>query len=308
MGRRPCIPRELTARPFTLKEARRAGLTLSSLRSMAWRRLGAELYCWSGLRDDPWLVLSGWLRVLPREAVFAGSTAAWIHGLDLSPTSPVEVVVPATSGIRSRPGLSVRRCGVAARDTVVVKGLRATTLTRTLSDLCVKWPPVEALVAIDMAVHSRLADAASLNHYADGAKGRPGTVLLRSLAVVSAPAESPMETRLRWLLIQAGLPSPAVQQNLRDRESRFVGRADLSYTQARLVVEYDGGNHRERLVEDDRRQNLLINAGFRLLRFTAADIHSRPEVVVAQVRSALNADGRRQTARTHRGNQTSEPY
>jgi very-short-patch-repair endonuclease len=54
-----------------------------------------------------------------------------------------------------------------------------------------------------------------------------------------------------------------------------------------LVVEFDGANHRDRLVEDNRRQNLIINAGFRLLRFTAADIRGRPEVVVAQVRAAL---------------------
>jgi hypothetical protein len=92
---------------------------------------------------------------------------------------------------------------------------------------------------------------------------------------------------LRWLLIQVGLPRPEVQTNLRDAEDRFVGRADLYYPAARLVLEYDGGNHRDRLVEDDRRQNLLINAGFRLLRFTAADIHNRPDVVVAQVQGAL---------------------
>jgi very-short-patch-repair endonuclease len=41
------------------------------------------------------------------------------------------------------------------------------------------------------------------------------------------------------------------------------------------------------LIEDNRRQNLLINAGFRLLRFTATDIYQHPEVVVAQVRAAL---------------------
>jgi len=97
-----------------------------------------------------------------------------------------------------------------------------------------------------------------------------------------------METRLRWLLIQSGLPHPEVQIDLRDAKERFVGRADLYYRSARLVLEFDGGNHRERLVEDDRRQNLLINAGFRLLRFTAADIHHRAGVVVAQVRAALS--------------------
>ena len=98
-----------------------------------------------------------------------------------------------------------------------------------------------------------------------------------------------METRMRWLLIQAGLGSPEVQTDLRNDEGRFVGRADLYYPAARLVVEYDGGHHRDRLVEDNRRQNLLINAGFRLLRFTAADIYNRPGVVVAQVREAQRA-------------------
>jgi hypothetical protein len=288
MSRTPRIPPELTKRPFLLKEARRAGLTLSSLRGRAWRRLGAELYCWQGLRADAWLVLSAWGRSLPRDAVFAGATAAWILGLDFDPTSPVEIVVPHDSGIRSRPGLSVRRCEIPSHEVVTVRGLRATTLARTLRDLCFKGPAVEALIAIDMAIHSDLTDAATLGRHAEAAKGRAGASRLRTLGLLAAPAESPMETRLRWLLIQSGLPRPEVQTDLRDGDGRFVGKADLYYPAARLVLEYDGGNHRDRLVEDNRRQNLLINAGFRLLRFTAADIHNRPEVVEAQVRGALN--------------------
>jgi very-short-patch-repair endonuclease len=98
-----------------------------------------------------------------------------------------------------------------------------------------------------------------------------------------------METRLRWLLIQARLPRPEVQTNLQVSTSQQVVRADLYYPTKRLILEYDGGNHRERLVEDDRRQNLLISAGFRLLRFTASDIYRQPEVVVSQVRAALSA-------------------
>ena len=97
-----------------------------------------------------------------------------------------------------------------------------------------------------------------------------------------------METRLRWLLIQAGLPRPEVQTSLSDAATGVGARADLYYPSKRLILEYDGSNHRERLVEDNRRQNLLINAGFRLLRFTAADIYGRPQVVVAQVRAALS--------------------
>jgi very-short-patch-repair endonuclease len=287
MARTPCIPPELTKGPFTLEEARAAGLTLSALTSKAWRRLGAELYCFAQLKDDPRQVLSAWQRSLPAEAVFAGGTAAWLFGLDLEPLDPVEIVVPPESGIRPRVGLTVRRCELPPAEVVCIRGLRATTLPRTLAGLCLRRPAVEALVAIDMAVHAGLTDAASLVRYAEAAKGRHGAGRLRSLAALAAPAESPMETRLRWLLIQAGLPQPEVQMNLHDGKGRFIGRADLYYPAAKLILEYDGGNHRERLVEDDRRQNLLMNAGFRLLRFTATDVYNRPEVIQAQVHGAL---------------------
>jgi len=148
-------------------------------------------------------------------------------------------------------------------------------------------PSVEALVGLDMAIHMRLTNSEKVHFYAEQVGGRQGARRLRALAEIAAAAESPMETRLRWLLLRASLPTPEVQQDLHDASGRFVGRADLYYRTARLVIEFDGGNHRERLVSDDRRQNLLINAGFRLLRFTTADVHQRPETVAAQVMAAL---------------------
>jgi very-short-patch-repair endonuclease len=254
---------------------------------MAWQRIGAELYRWSGLIDDPWQVLNAWKESLPPEAVFSGATAAWILGLDFPPTDPVQIVVPPDSGLRTRPGLSVRRCQIAASDTITVRGLRTLALHRALRDLCLRWPEVEALVAIDMALCGRLTDTTALRRYAETAAGRPGAKRLRRLAALAAPAESPMETRLRWLLLKRGLPRPEVQANLRDEEDQLLGRADLYYRAARLIVEYDGANHRDRLVEDDRRQNRLLSVGFGLLRFTAGDIHNQPDLVEALVRGAL---------------------
>jgi very-short-patch-repair endonuclease len=268
------------------------------LSGKSWRRIGTGLYRWSGLPDDPWLTLSAWRRVLPQEAVFAGASAAWLLGLDLPPTDPVEVVVPPWSGIRTRTGLLVRHCEISSVEVVSVRGLSVLVLPLTLAGLCLQRPAVEALVVIDMAVQRGLTDPAALVAYAEVAKGRAGISRLRALAPLAAPAESPMESRLRWLLLQGGLPRPDVQTNLCDAASRFVARADLYYPAARLVVEYDGGNHRDRLVEDDRRQNLLINAGYRVLRFTAADIHGRPDAVVAQVRASL---GRQSVRSAHNG-------
>jgi very-short-patch-repair endonuclease len=287
MARTARIPRELTTRPFSLAEAREAGLTLSALRGSAWRRLGSQLYCWEGVREDAWLWLVACKELLPPETVFAGATAGWMHGLDLDPIHPVEVVAAPLAGVRSRSELTVRRCAISPDEVVTIRGLQAMNLLWTLCDLCLRHAAIEALIALDMAIRARLTTAAALGQYATSP--RAGARRLRLLARVAAPAESPMETRLRWLLIQAGLPRPEVQTNLHDAEGRFVGRADLYYPASRLVLEYDGGNHRDRLVEDDRRQNLVVNAGFRLLRFTAADIYSRPAIVQAQVRGALLA-------------------
>lgn len=75
---------------------------------------------------------------------------------------------------------------------------------------------------------------------------------------------------------------------LYDEAGRFMARPDLYYPQRRLVIEYDGLTHRESLTADIRRQNRLINAGYRLLRFGAADVLSAPAPVVFLVRQALH--------------------
>jgi len=98
-----------------------------------------------------------------------------------------------------------------------------------------------------------------------------------------------METRLRLLLVFAGLPRPRVQVSLGNAVT-FLGRADLYYASHRLIIEYDGGTHRDRLAYDDRRQNRLVDAGYRLLRFTAADILESPDSIVALVRRNLALD------------------
>jgi very-short-patch-repair endonuclease len=287
VARQPQIPPELTKGPFSLAEARAAGLTLSSLKGSAWRRLGSELYCWRGWRDDRWTLLSAWKRHLPRRVIFSGRSAAAIHGLDFDPCNPVEVIAATDSSLRSVSGLVVRHCDVPKDEVVTIRRLPLTSLERTLRDLCLQWPADEALVAVDMAVRLKLADVVGLWQYTQASAGRPGAKQMRQIVSLAEPAESPMETRLRWLLLQAGLPRPQVQTDLHDDKDRFVGRADLYYRASRLVLEFDGGNHRERLVDDDRRQNRLIDAGFTVLRFTTADLRGRPEVVVAQVRSAL---------------------
>jgi very-short-patch-repair endonuclease len=289
MGRRPLVPPELLKGPFTLDHARRAGVSRSALRGKRWQRLATGLYSAREAPDGPMEVLGGWLHALPEGTTLAGATAAWLHGIKVDPLNPIEVLVGPDRGVHSRHGLYVRRCVVDSGSVVTVRGVPATTLPRTLVDLCRWRSAVDALVVLDMVIESGVMNAVQIAHHANSIRGQAGSARLRQLAQIAEPAESAMETRLRWLMLRSGLPRPQVQVDLRDSGGAFVARADLYYPTARLIVEFDGANHKERLVSDDRRQNLIVNAGYRLLRYTTADLRDRPEVVVAQIRAALAA-------------------
>jgi len=292
MAPRPVVPKVLAGGPFTVAEARQAGLTWRQLQGASWRRIGSSLYVRAALADNPELLLAAVHRRLPAAGAFSGPSAAWLHGLELPPCDPIEVTIPESCGISARAGMIVRRALLADQDVVERRGMRVTSAVRTLADLSCRLPLVEAIVAVDMALHREVVELGQLHAYMATHARRKGVVRLRQAIELAEPAsESAMETRLRLLLMQAGLPRPEAQVPLHDEQGRFLGRPDLYYRPQRLGVEYDGGTHRDSLLEDNRRQNRLLNAGFRLLRFAAADVHRTPDSVVAVVRAALSGPG-----------------
>jgi very-short-patch-repair endonuclease len=111
----------------------------------------------------------------------------------------------------------------------------------------------------------------------------------RVLAQADPRAESPMESVVRWLVLEAGLPTPDLQFGVRDAAGVVLGRADLAWPQRKVLVEFDGDVHRQRdvFVRDLRRQNRLVAAGWTVLRFTSADVLGRPDEVLAEIRRAL---------------------
>lgn len=290
MARRPVVPAELKNGPFTLDEALAAGLTRRQLQGSTWRRIGTGVYVWAGLPETPSMILRAVQRRIPAEAALSGLTAAWVHGLDVSPHDRLEATIPDGCGVSALAGISVRRAALPPGDVVEREGIRVTSPLRTAADLGIRPPLVEAVVVADMALQRRLVDLADLRAYAAAHSCRRGIAQLRRVIELAEPAtESPMETRLRLLLVLAGLPRPKVQVPLEDSRGRFLGRPDLYYPAQRLGLEYDGGTHRASMADDNRRQNRLLSAGFRLLRFTAGDVLRSPDLVVAQVRTALRA-------------------
>jgi len=229
---------------------------------------------------------------LPAGSAVSGLWAAFVWGLDLLPPTArdVEVTVPRSSRVDSRPGVTVRRALLPKTEVVVVNGVRVTSELRTAFDLARRGPRDDAVVALDAMRYARLISHTGLQRYIEAHRGWRG---IRSaanhLALSVDRAESPMETRLRLVLLDGGLPPPVVNESVCDAQGRFIARPDLRID--RVIVEFDGAVHRtaQRHRDDLRRQNALIQAGYVVLRYTAADVYGRPADIVAEVRAALQA-------------------
>ena len=76
VGRSPVVPVELTKGPFSLETARRHGISRQQLRGAAWRRLGAGMYAWREISEDPLVALKAAAGRIPLEGLFSGRTAA----------------------------------------------------------------------------------------------------------------------------------------------------------------------------------------------------------------------------------------
>jgi very-short-patch-repair endonuclease len=220
--------------------------------------------------------------------VFSHRSAASLHGLDLGLHPLIEITAPYGRAVWPRPGMHIRHARLDDGDTAERQGVPVTSLLRTAFDLARHLAPVEAVAAVDMVLHRRLADLAALEQYVLDRSGWQGVAQARRVVELAEPAtESWMESVLRMILIEGGLPRPRVQVKLGSLESSFIARVDMLYEEEGVVIEYDGTNHRDRLVEDNRRQNRLLRAGYVVLRYTAADVHHRPNAIVSEVRGAV---------------------
>ena len=283
------VPEALRHGPFTVADAEACGVRRQRLCRPNFTRLASGVYVWSGRTADANAELVALLRCLPPGSAFSGVTAAQIRGLDLVPGAPPEVTVPSPAGPRTGRTHLVRRGVLAPADVVEVDGLPLTSVARTWFDLARQQPLVEAVAAVDWALHHRLVTKSVLSAYVATRGGLKGVRQVRKvLDYAEAKSESLMESRMRMLLVLGGLPRPEAQVEIREPQGSLSARLDLYYPDAKLGIEFDGNHHRLALVEDNRRQNsLLARFGIRLLRYTSSDVYGRPGAVIAEVKRTL---------------------
>jgi hypothetical protein len=293
----PHAPTPLTRAPFRGSAAVSDGvITKTMLRSRAWQRLLPDVYAHRELRLDHRMWCTAVGLILPPGTAIGGPSAAHLWGAGLlHDDPPVSVVAPRTGWMNRLPRIITHHTVFGDADTTVLDGLPVTTPERTAFDLGRRIGRTDALILLDGMSHQGELDVGSAAEMLRQRSRWPGVPRLREiLGLVDGRAESPMETRLRLLLHDAGLPAPQPQFEIRDGEGRLIGRVDLGWPAARLAVEYEGDHHRDRVQfrRDISRYGALHDAGWTVLRFTANDVLRVPHRTAEKVAAELARKGR----------------
>ncbi len=212
-------------------------------------------------------------------ATFSHRTAALLHDIPV----PNDAVLPLDTAV---PGRAIRAKGVrghqlalAEDERVRVGDIYVTSPERTWCDLAAWLSDEDLLAAGDRLIWRRdplctHADLARISSRMAG--GRGASRRRRVLPLISDRADSRRESKLRWRLISAGLPTPAVNPEIYHRGA-FIGMPDLAFLEFRMAIEYEGLHHLtdpKQWHKDLARVPRFENAGWHMTRAAAPDLQS----------------------------------
>ena len=287
------MPRSRITGPATRSDVRASGLNERELRHPDVVRLSRDTYLPRALRGELASRLAAVLLTAPPGAVISHLSAADVWDLQIPlrdrDDDRVHLTIPEGSSAESRVDRRLYRMPIGDLDVVRRRSVPVTSPARTWRDLAGILEPPALLAATDQIMNGLASRRELQEELARRPRGR-GCARARLVLPIASPlAGSPMESVLRWLIHDGGLPMPQLQFPVRDARGLVVADADMAWPKHKVLVEFDGDVHRERktFVNDRRRQNRVVAAGWIVLRYTSADVYGDPRGVLAQIRGAL---------------------
>lgn len=175
-----------------------------------------------------------------------------------------------------------------ADDIVDLNGLRVSSVRRTLADCALILDRVRLVSIVDSALHRELFSVAERDELV-AALGRRTAAGWVALAMVGA--ESPSQTRVRLVLVDAGLAPDHLQYEVFTEGGFFVARLDSVFPREgkKVGMEVDSGEHDrvKPLYRDRDKLNALRPLGWDVRQVTQHDANRRPGYVVQQATQAL---------------------
>ena len=304
-ARRTQLPECLKGRVFTRSQGIAAGLTRGQFDSGAVRRVMRGIYADPALPFDVFLRIDAALLVTRDLPGFvAGEFAVYCFALPrplraqttIDPLLEAAITMAVDAAGRrceDRAGLDVAEVELPPEHICHYEGRPLLSPARLFVDLAETWRLEDLVSLADAALHRNLVTLDDLTAVVEWAARRRGVVLARrALDLVNPAAESAMETRLRLLIVLAGLPAPDVNVPVSLPNGRSV-RPDLSYRELRIAIEYDGEVHADAVerARDEARRVALRQLGWVVLSFTREEVLRSPSLVIERVGHELAARG-----------------
>jgi Protein of unknown function (DUF559) len=280
------------SKPFTRGMLRARGVDTKVVRRSEFSQVIRSVWVHRDQSDDDTRLRAA-LLLHPPDAVASHFSAARLLDLPVPEHLTEHVTVFRAKDRRWRPGLKPH-VTKRPRKVMVVRGIRCTDPVTTFIQLAGTLPLVDLVVLGDAIVKKYAVSPARLvklcrfscDYYAGAA--------LAAALYVRRGVDSPMESRVRMLLVLAGLPEPKVDLRDLNPDGSWKRRYDLGYPEYRLLIEYDGRQHAEdphQWMTDLERREELDDAGFRILVVTARGLFVEPERTIERVRRQLIAQG-----------------
>jgi hypothetical protein len=272
--------------PLIGSEAIAAGLLTKSQLATRFHRLFPDVYVERDLPINAELrAKAGWLWS-GRRGVVAGFAGAALHGSKW--VDDAQVVDLVHDNRRSPPGIQTHRDRIEEDEVERMAGMPVTSPARTVLDLGCWYPLMTAVAAIDALARATEIKAVDVELLAGRYAGRRGLARARqAIDLFDAGAQSPKESWLRVVLIQAGLPRPQTQIPVLDEFGSAVAYLDMGWDDTKVAIEYDGEHHRNdrrQYTWDVRRLEMLERRGWIVVRVVAGD---RPAEIIRRVCGAL---------------------
>jgi hypothetical protein len=282
-----------TKRPFLYADAVEAGISPSSLRGRNFRRMFRGVYVHVTLPVTPLVRVRAALLIHPPLAFASHVSAAVVYGVPVSQLPDVHISVFAEKDRRRRPGIR-NHVASAGTPVTVVAGDRVSTPEQMFVELAAILHLVDLVVVGDDLVRQKRTTPELLQKYCAESRRADAAAARRAAGYVRSGVDSPMETRLRMLIVLAGLPEPTVNFTIYWADGRVRYRFDLSYPELKLIVEYDGRQHRDDLDQWDRdieRKDWFDHNGWMHVPVFSRGIFRRPDETLARVLAALKSRG-----------------
>jgi hypothetical protein len=277
--------------PFTRAEARGAGISDRSLSGHGFRKIFTGVYVACTIPDTLVVRTKAALKIAPSDAVVSHHTAARLWG-GAVPDSPNIHLAFARDVGTTVAGVKMHRFGkpMAVHHR---HGLLMTTPEQTLLHLARPLDLVELVACADQFVRRNVTTPFDLAEFARQYGGQ-GSLLAERVGTLARPrVDSASETRVRLLMVLAGLPEPVVNHPIMRPDGTVEYRLDLSFPEARLAIEYDGRWHdtpEQRLLDEARRAD-LVERGWTFVVLHAEDLYETPDQTVRSLHAELRECG-----------------